>query len=48
MVVRWVAAALMQAESRFRRIKGVSDMPRFLKALERSVESEMQAVKKIA
>ena len=48
MIVRWVATALMEAEDRFRRIKGVSDMPRFLKALDRSTEAEPQAVQKIA
>lgn len=48
MIVRWVATALMEAEGRFRRIKGVSDMPRFLKALDRATEAESQDVQKIA
>lgn len=48
MAVRWVAAALIEAESRFRRIKGVSDMPRFLKALDRATGTESQDVQKIA
>ena len=48
MIVRWVASALMEAEDRFRRIKGVSDIPRFLKALDRAVGAASQDVQKIA
>jgi putative transposase len=48
MVVRWVATAFIEAQSRFRRIKGVSDMPRFLRALDRAIEAEPQHVQKIA
>lgn len=48
MVVRWVAAAFIEAQSRFRRIKGVSDLPRFLKALDRVTGAESQDVQKIA
>jgi len=48
MAVRWVAAALIEAESRFRRIKGVSDVPRLLKALDRATGTESQDVQKIA
>lgn len=48
MVVRWVAAALIEAEDRFRRIKGVSDMPSFLKALDRATGAESKHVQKIA
>lgn len=48
MVVRWVATALLEAESRFRRIKGVSDMPRLLRALDRAIGTEKQDVQKIA
>ena len=48
MAVRWVAAALIEAESRFRRIKGVNDMPRFLKALDHATGTESQDVQKIA
>lgn len=48
MVVRWVATALMEAEEGFRRIKGVNDMPRFLKALDRAVAAESKDARKIA
>jgi len=48
MVVRWVATALIEAEGRFRRIKGVSDMPRFLKSLDRAIGAQSQDVQKIA
>lgn len=48
MAVRWVATALIEAQSRFRRIKGVSDMPRLLAALDRAVGGEPQDVQKIA
>jgi len=48
MVVRWVATALIEAEGCFRRIKGVSDMPRFLKSLARAIGAESQDVQKIA
>jgi len=48
MAVRWVAAALLEAESRFRRIKGVSDLPHFLRALDRAVGTASQNVQKIA
>lgn len=48
MAIRWVATALIEAQSRFRRIKGVSEMPRLLRALDRAVGAESQEVKKIA
>lgn len=48
MAVRWVATALIEAQERFRRIKGVSDMPRFLNALTRAVGAESHHVEKIA
>ncbi len=48
MVVRWVATALIEAEGRFRRIKGVGDMPHFLKSLDRAIGAESQDVQKIA
>jgi len=33
MIERWVAAVLLDAETRFRRIRGCSDMPRLIDAL---------------
>lgn len=48
MIVRWVATALIEAEGRFRRIKGVGDMPRFLNALNRAVGAESKDVQMIA
>jgi hypothetical protein len=45
MVLRWVGAALLQATGGFRRVRGMSDMPKLCAALERhcsprSVNSE--------
>ncbi len=48
MVVRWVATALLEAEGRFRRIKGVSDIPRLLHALDRAVRADAHDAQKIA
>ncbi len=48
MIVRWVAAALIDAEGRFRRIKGARDLSRFLTALERAVRNESTETRRIA
>jgi transposase-like protein len=48
MVIRWVATALLEAEGRFHRIKGVADMPRFLAALDRATGTETPSAQKIA
>lgn len=48
MAVRWVATALMEAEQRFRRVKGVTDMARFLNALDRALGTESHNAQKIA
>lgn len=48
MAVRWVATALLEAEGRFRRIKGATDMPRLVKALDRTVGASSRDVQKIA
>lgn len=37
MAIRWVATAVIDAEGRFRRIKGARDIPRFLRALDHLV-----------
>jgi putative transposase len=40
MVLRWVVTALMEAERKFRRVKGYSDMPQLLAALDATVGVE--------
>ncbi len=35
MIQRWVAAALVDAQSRFHRVRGYRDMPELIRALER-------------
>jgi len=40
MVLRWVVTALMEAEKKFRRVKGYRDMPQLLAALEATVGAE--------
>ena len=39
MVQRWVSAALLDAERRFRRVRGFSDMPKLLLALNDPIEN---------
>jgi len=34
MIQRWVSAALLDAERRFRRVRGFRDMPRLMNSLE--------------
>jgi hypothetical protein len=41
MIVRWVSAAVLEAQKRFRRIRGYKEMDRLIAALER-VEQEQQ------
>ena len=48
MVVRWVATALIEAEDRFRRIKGSRDISRLLAALDRAVGTDSHNAQKIA
>lgn len=46
MIQRWVAAALLDAQGRFRRVRGYRDMPKLIRALERrspSVDSQTKA-----
>ncbi len=40
MVLRWVVTALMEAEKKFRRVKGYRDMPQLLAALDATVGVE--------
>src|SRR2546425_12348124 len=40
MVLRWVATALMEAEKKFRRVRGHRDMPQLLAALDATVGVE--------
>ncbi len=39
---RWVAAGMLQAERSFRRIKGYRDMPAFVEALRREVNTTVE------
>lgn len=39
MIVRWVSAALLEAQEHFRRIRGFRDLPHLLQALE-AIEAE--------
>ena len=34
MVVRWVSAAILEAEKKFRRVRGYRDIAKLIKALE--------------
>jgi transposase-like protein len=42
MIVRWVSAALLEAQKHFRRIRGSRDLPRLLQALQ-ALEAEQGA-----
>lgn len=48
MVVRWIATALQEGEKRFRKIKGVPDLPALLRALDRQVKQNSTAEEMIA
>jgi len=48
MVLRWVGAALLQAGSRFRRVRGVRDMPKLCAVLERHRTSSMNSERRVA
>jgi hypothetical protein len=41
MVVRWAATALMEAETKFRRIRGYRDMPQLEAGLTKLIEPEV-------
>ena len=46
MIQRWVGAALLDAQSRFHRVRGYRDMPKLIQALERrsnAVDSQTKA-----
>lgn len=43
MIVRWVSSAVLEAQKRFRRIRGYKEMDRLIAALER-VEQEQETV----
>ncbi len=43
MIIRWVSAAVLEAQQRFRRIRGYKDMDRLIAALE-PIEQEQQTV----
>ena len=44
MLVRWVATGLQDAQPRFRRIKGCSEMPALIRALDRHQVDTKKAV----
>jgi putative transposase len=45
MAVRWVSAAIQEAEEKFRRVQGFRDIEKLMKALEK-IEAEDEAVAK--
>jgi putative transposase len=40
---RWIAAAMLEAERSFRRVKGHADMPAFVAAVHRSINPDIPA-----
>lgn len=44
MVVRWIATGLQDAQQRFRRIKGCSEMPALIRALDHQQVDTEKAV----
>ncbi|MGH9892701.1 MAG: IS256 family transposase [bacterium] len=48
MVIRWMGTALMEAETRFRRIRGYRDLPDFLAALDRAVSGSESSERRVA
>jgi len=45
MIERWVAAVLLDAETRFRRIPGCPDLPRLITVLDALVKPSTEIVK---
>lgn len=43
MILRWVSAAVLEAQQRFRRIRGCKELPRLIAALER-IEQEQEGL----
>ena len=48
MVLRWVGVGLMQAEKKFRRVKGYEALPAMVRALEARVKVTMDSTKQVA
>ncbi len=48
MVVRWVSAAIVEAEKKFRRVQGYHDIPMLMKALEAFETEDQAAAKRVA
>jgi putative transposase len=48
MVVRWVSAAILEAEKQFRRVQGYRDIPKLMKALERFEAEDEAAAQRVA
>ena len=48
MVVRWVSAAILEAEKKFRRVQGYRDIAKLMKALERFEAENEAAAKRVA
>jgi transposase-like protein len=48
MVVRWVSAAIVEAEKKFRRVKGWRDIEKLVRALEASEQKQEADVKHVA
>jgi transposase-like protein len=48
MVVRWVSAAIQEAEKKFRRVQGFRDIEKLMKALKRVEAEDEAAAKRVA
>jgi transposase-like protein len=48
MVVRWVSAAIVEAEEKFRRVKGCRDIEKLIRALEAKEQKQEADVKRVA
>ena len=48
MVVRWVSAAIVEAEKKFRRVQGWRDLEKFIRALEVKEQKQEAIAKRVA
>jgi hypothetical protein len=48
MAVRWVSAAIQEAEKKFRRVQGFRDIEKLMKALKRVEAEDEAAAKRVA
>jgi hypothetical protein len=48
MVIRWVSAAIVEAEKKFRRVQGWRDIKRLIRALEAIEQKQEAEAKRVA